>query len=64
MDSKNDSKTDKNPSTNLTIRKSKEIGMESVVVAIQHKEQHPSAIYSCSIEPSYWNGIRGCGDST
>ena len=50
MDSKNDSNTDKNPSTNLTIRKSKEIGMESVVVVIQHEEQHQSTAYSCQMQ--------------
>ena len=46
MDSKNDSNTSKNPSTNLTIRKSKEIGMEFVVVVIQHE----STAYSCQMQ--------------
>ena len=50
MDSKNDSNTNKNPSTNLTIRKLKEIGMESVVVVIQHEEQHQSTAYSCQMQ--------------
>ena len=50
MDSKNDSNTDKNSSTNLTIRKSKEIGMESMVVVIQHEEQHQSTSYSCQMQ--------------
>ena len=50
MDSKNDSNTDKNSSTNLTIRKSKEIGMESMVVVIQHEEQHQSTAYSYQMQ--------------
>ena len=50
MDSKDFSNTDKNHSTNLAIRESKEIGMESVVVAIQHEEQHQSTAYSCQMQ--------------
>jgi hypothetical protein len=36
--------------TNLTIRKSKELGMESMVVVIQHEEQHQSTAYSCQMQ--------------
>ena len=50
IDSKNDSNNDKNTSTNLTIRKSKKIGMESVVVLIQHEKQHQSTSYFCQMQ--------------
>ena len=50
LHAKNDSNTDKNHSTNLTKRESKEIGMQSMVVVIQHEEKHQSTAYSCQMQ--------------